>query len=53
MAFAELRRTVALSISLPWVREEFEHRGRMGPDFGPPASGDAVLSASSGTHAGA
>lgn len=34
MAFAELRRTVALSISLPWVREEFESTvERMGPDF--------------------
>jgi 4,5-dihydroxyphthalate decarboxylase len=34
MAFAELRRTVALSISLPWVREEFESTvDRMGPDF--------------------
>jgi 4,5-dihydroxyphthalate decarboxylase len=34
MAFAELRRTVALSISLPWVREEFESTvDRMGSDF--------------------
>jgi 4,5-dihydroxyphthalate decarboxylase len=34
IAFAELRRTVALSISLPWVREEFESTvERMGPDF--------------------
>jgi 4,5-dihydroxyphthalate decarboxylase len=34
IAFAELRRTVALSISLPWVREEFESTvDRMGPDF--------------------
>jgi 4,5-dihydroxyphthalate decarboxylase len=34
IAYAELRRTVALSISLPWVREEFESTvDRMGPDF--------------------
>ena len=34
IAFAELRRTVALSISLPWVREEFESTvERMGSDF--------------------
>jgi 4,5-dihydroxyphthalate decarboxylase len=34
IAFAELRRTVALSISLPWVREEFESTvDRMGSDF--------------------
>ena len=34
IAFDELRRTVALSISLPWVREEFESTvDRMGPDF--------------------
>jgi 4,5-dihydroxyphthalate decarboxylase len=34
IAYAELRRTVALSISLPWVREEFETAvDRMGPDF--------------------
>jgi 4,5-dihydroxyphthalate decarboxylase len=34
VAFAELRRTVALSLSLPWVREEFERtRGLMGEDY--------------------
>jgi 4,5-dihydroxyphthalate decarboxylase len=34
IAFAELRRTVALSISLPWIREEFESTvDRMGSDF--------------------
>jgi len=34
IAYAELRRTVALSISLPWAREEFENAvDRMGPDF--------------------
>jgi 4,5-dihydroxyphthalate decarboxylase len=34
VAFAELRRTVALSVSLPWVREELESTvDLMGPDF--------------------
>jgi 4,5-dihydroxyphthalate decarboxylase len=34
IALAELTRTVALSISLPWVREEFESTvERIGPDF--------------------
>jgi 4,5-dihydroxyphthalate decarboxylase len=34
IAFAELGRTVALSLSLPWVREEYEHtRGLMGDDY--------------------
>jgi 4,5-dihydroxyphthalate decarboxylase len=34
LAYADLRRTVALSLTLPWVREEYERTvDRMGADF--------------------
>ena len=46
VAFAQLRRTVALSLSLPWVREEYERtRDVMGDDYwayGLPANRDLL-----------